>query len=66
MILANAQEMKMNLSRRAWEPGAVGNTHGSISPKWFFDGKKYFLATFHYGWHTHGKFEIMWILLPEL
>lgn len=49
MIPANAQETNMNLSRRALEPGAVGNTHGSISPKRFFDGNKVFLSNLSLG-----------------
>lgn len=34
MILANTQGTEMNLFRRALEPGAVGNTHGSTSLKY--------------------------------
>lgn len=52
----------MNLFKRAlelgqWEiPMALFPQSGSLMEM------KYFSAAFHYGWRTHGKFEIMLIL----
>ena len=36
----------------AAEPGAVGNTHGSVSPGWFSDGNEIFLSSFSL-WLAH-------------
>ena len=36
----------------AAEPGAVGNTHGSVSPEWFSDGNEIFLSSFSL-WLAH-------------
>ena len=36
----------------AAEPGAVGNSHGSVSPEWFSDGNEIFLSSFSL-WLAH-------------
>lgn len=63
MILANTQGTKMNLFRRASSPRQRETPTAPFPWSNSLKKVKYFLATFHYGWHTHGKFEIMLILL---
>lgn len=53
----------MNLFRRALSPGQRETPMAPFPWSNSLKKVKYFLATFHYGWHTHGKFEIMLILL---
>lgn len=56
----------MNPFRRSLEPGAVETPMAPFSQSGSLMEIRYFSATFHYGWHTHGKFEIMLILLPRV